>query len=150
MKLSTKGRYALIGLMELAINDGKRPVPLIEIAKSLGISLSYIEQLFSMLRGKGLVKGARGPGGGYRLTDNAWGTSMAEIFAMFDKSAERRDEQAAEIRASYEPYLMWQILSKDIYHYLEGITLEQFVKANAPAAQPEPVQQQDVPQMTAA
>jgi Rrf2 family iron-sulfur cluster assembly transcriptional regulator len=129
MKLSTKGRYALIGLMELALNENRRPVPLIEISRSLGISLSYIEQLFAALRSKGLVKGTRGPGGGYRLTDKAHGTSIAEIFALFEKDTDNGDEPA--IKTDYPPYELWLVLSSQIYGFLDQITLGDFIRDNA-------------------
>jgi len=67
MKLSTKGRYAVTAMMDLAIHDNEGPVTLSDISSCQGISLSYLEQLFSMLRKAGLVQGVRGPGGGYRL-----------------------------------------------------------------------------------
>jgi Rrf2 family iron-sulfur cluster assembly transcriptional regulator len=129
MKLSTKGRYALIGLMELSLNENKRPVPLIEISRSLGISLSYIEQLFAALRSKGLVKGTRGPGGGYRLTDKAHNTTIAEIFAIFEKETDNGEE--GNISPDYPPYRLWLMMSRMIYNYLDNITLSDFMRDNA-------------------
>ena len=67
MKLSTKGRYAVTAMMDLAIHDKSGPVTLADISVCQGISLSYLEQLFAKLRKSGLVEGVRGPGGGYRL-----------------------------------------------------------------------------------
>ena len=67
MKLSAKGRYAIKALVNIATNDSKTPKTLLEISKYQGISLSYLEQLFSLLRKHDLVSGVRGPGGGYRL-----------------------------------------------------------------------------------
>ena len=74
MKLSTKGRYAVTAMMDLALHDNEGPVTLSDISSCQGISLSYLEQLFSMLRQTGLVQGVRGPGGGYVLA-----RSMEEI-----------------------------------------------------------------------
>ena len=67
MKLSTKGRYAVTAMMDIALHDGMGLVTLADISQCQGISLSYLEQLFSKLRRNGLVKGVRGPGGGYEL-----------------------------------------------------------------------------------
>ena len=67
MKLSTKGRYAIMAMMEVALNQKTRPVTLADISEEQGISISYLEQLFARLRKNGLVKGTRGPGGGYCL-----------------------------------------------------------------------------------
>jgi Rrf2 family transcriptional regulator, iron-sulfur cluster assembly transcription factor len=79
MKLSTKGRYAVTAMMDLAIHDKIGPVTLADISQCQGISLSYLEQLFAKLRKQGLVEGVRGPGGGYRLarppTRSPWPTS---------------------------------------------------------------------------
>ncbi len=67
MRLSTKGRYAVTAMLDLALNGVKGPVTLAEISENQGISLSYLEQLFAALRAKELVRGVRGPGGGYYL-----------------------------------------------------------------------------------
>jgi len=67
MRLSTKGRYAVTAMLDLAINSGNGPVTLADISANQGISLSYLEQLFAALRSKQLVRGVRGPGGGYYL-----------------------------------------------------------------------------------
>ena len=67
MRLTTKGRYAVTAMLDLAIHDQSGPVALADIAQRQGISLSYLEQLFAQLRRRGLVNSTRGPGGGYRL-----------------------------------------------------------------------------------
>ena len=69
MKLSTKARYAITAMMELALNENTKPVTLADISEYQKISLSYLEQLFAKLRAKGLVRGVRGPGGGYHLAN---------------------------------------------------------------------------------
>src|SRR6195952_5957818 len=81
MRLSTKGRYAVMAMADLARRQDEpcRAVALAEIATRQEISLSYLEQLFARLRRKGLVQSARGPGGGYRLTRTAHETTLAEI-----------------------------------------------------------------------
>ena len=87
MRLSTKGRYAVMAMADLARrgDDASRAVALAEIAARQEISLSYLEQLFARLRRKGLVKSARGPGGGYRLARTADDTTIAEIVHAVDE-----------------------------------------------------------------
>ncbi|MFW6413104.1 MAG: Rrf2 family transcriptional regulator, partial [Oceanicaulis sp.] len=79
MKLSTKGRYAVMAMADLAVSSKDGPAPLGEIASRQEISLSYLEQLFAKLRRAGLVKSVRGPGGGYRLARPAGETRVADI-----------------------------------------------------------------------
>jgi len=79
MRLSTKGRYAVMAMVDLAQHSGGDPVSLAEIAERQEISLSYLEQLFAMLRKNGLVKSVRGPGGGYLLTDDRRETRIAGL-----------------------------------------------------------------------
>src|SRR5512140_3473925 len=89
MHLSTRGRYAVMALVDLASREaaapGRRPVTLAEIAASQQLSLSYLEQLFGKLRRAGLVASARGPGGGYRLARPAHSVPIAEIVAAVDE-----------------------------------------------------------------
>ena len=81
MKLSTKGRYAVMAMIDLAGHGAERPVALGEIAERQQISLAYLEQLFARLRRKALVVSARGPGGGYRLAKPADETTIAEVLS---------------------------------------------------------------------
>jgi Rrf2 family iron-sulfur cluster assembly transcriptional regulator len=85
MKLSTKGRYAVMAMTDLAGQGDGRTVALAEIAQRQQLSLPYLEQLFARLRRKGLVVSARGPGGGYRLAREAEFVSIAEIVAAVDE-----------------------------------------------------------------
>ena len=87
MRLSTKGRYAVMAMADLARRESEavRAVALADIAQRQEISLSYLEQLFSRLRRKGLVTSARGPGGGYRLARGAEATTIAEIVHAVDE-----------------------------------------------------------------
>ncbi|MCB1666688.1 MAG: Rrf2 family transcriptional regulator, partial [Pseudomonadales bacterium] len=79
MRLSTKGRYAVTAMMDLAIHGEESSVTLADISECQGISLSYLEQLFARLRREGLVEGVRGPGGGYRLAKAAATITVADI-----------------------------------------------------------------------
>ena len=85
MKLTTKGRFAVSAMVDLAQQQGEGPVPLATIAERQEISLSYLEQLFARLRRAGLVTSARGPGGGYRLARSMDEISIAEIVDAVDE-----------------------------------------------------------------
>lgn len=129
MKLSTKGRYAVTAMMDLAIHDKIGPVTLADISQCQGISLSYLEQLFAKLRKAGLVEGVRGPGGGYRLARPSDRISVAEIISAVDESVDvtrcggQEDCQNGERCLTHE---LWSDLSHRLYDFLDGITLAQF------------------------
>lgn len=87
MKLTTRGRYAVTAMLDLALRSGTtKVVALAEIAGRQGISLAYLEQLFSKLRRAGLVASVRGPGGGYRLARGAGAISVADIISAIDEN----------------------------------------------------------------
>ena len=129
MKLSTKSRYAVTAMLDLAIHDETGPVTLADISQSQGISLSYLEQLFAKLRRDGLVEGVRGPGGGYRLSRPADQISVARIIQAVDDSVQmtrcegREDCQHGARCLTHE---LWQDLSRQLYAFLDGMTLDQF------------------------
>lgn len=131
MRLSTKGRYAVTAMMDLAIHDKFGPVTLAEISQCQGISLSYLEQLFAKLRRHGLVEGMRGPGGGYRLARSAEQITIADIISAVDEKldatrcAGRKNCQEGRRCLTHE---LWSDLSRQIFSFLEGITLAQFVE----------------------
>ncbi len=130
MKLSTKGRYAVTAMMDLAIHDQKGPVTLADISKCQGISLSYLEQLFSKLRKEGLVDGVRGPGGGYRLGKTANQISIADIISAVDESIDSTSCLGNEDCNKGERCLthhLWEDLSTRLYEFLDEITLAQFI-----------------------
>ncbi len=125
MKLSTKGRYAVTAMMDLALHDVEGPVTLADISQTQGISLSYLEQLFAKLRKNKLVEGVRGPGGGYRLARMPHKISVAEIITAVDEDVEDEGTINADRCKSHE---LWEDLSKRLYSFLDGITLDQFVQ----------------------
>ncbi|MBW8055781.1 MAG: Rrf2 family transcriptional regulator [Nitrospira sp.] len=131
MRLSTKGRYAVTAMIDLALHDEVRPVALTDIAETQKISVSYLEQLFARLRKNRLVKGMRGPGGGYRLARPASEVTIAEIIAAVDEQidmtrcAGKEDCQDGEKCLTHE---LWADLSKQLYDFLHGITLGQIVQ----------------------
>lgn len=144
MKLSTKGRYAVTAMMDLAIHEKYGPVTLADISQIQGISLSYLEQLFANLRRKRLVEGTRGPGGGYRLGRPASDITIAEIVTAVDerldttRCAGQENCQEGERCLAHD---LWTELSDQIYDFLNGITLAEFVERQNVQAR---VEQQDL------
>jgi Rrf2 family iron-sulfur cluster assembly transcriptional regulator len=130
MRLSTKGRYGVTAMMDLAIHDGAGPVTLADISQCQGISLSYLEQLFAKLRKHGLVDGVRGPGGGYKLARSPNDITVAEIISAVDERVDitrcsgNADCQNGERCLTHE---LWTELSDRLYDFLNEITLAQFV-----------------------
>jgi Rrf2 family iron-sulfur cluster assembly transcriptional regulator len=130
MRLSTKGRYAVTAMLDLAIHDGKGPVTLADISQCQGISLSYLEQLFAKFRRDGLVEGVRGPGGGYRLAKAATDISIADIIAAVDEKVDATLCEGKENCQDGERCLthdLWSSLSAQIFNYLDGINLADFL-----------------------
>lgn len=131
MILSTKGRYAVTAMMDLAINGSNGPVSLVKISSDQGISVSYLEQLFAKLRRSKLVEGVRGPGGGYRLSKPSNNITIAEIILAVDETSKdtqwlgAESCQGAEARMTHR---LWEELSHRLYEFLNGITLADFVK----------------------
>ena len=117
MKLTAKGRYAIKAMISIALNTSKEPKTLLEISKNQGISLSYLEQLFALLRKGNLVIGVRGPGGGYRLLTDPENITIAQIINAINSdnehnlSSEKKDE------------VIWEKFSDRLYKYLETVTL---------------------------
>lgn len=130
MKISTKARYAVMAMIELAMNENSSPINLTDISRSQGISLSYLEQLFANLRKNGLVKGRRGPGGGYKLAASPAEISIARIV-----NAVNDNTNAMHRRQSngdpYVPADVWDKLSDRIAGYLEDISLAECMQASA-------------------
>ena len=132
MKLSTKGRYAVTAMINLAINDNKGPVTLTEISNCQSISLSYLEQLFSMLRKSGLVQGVRGPGGGYRLGKTPDQISIADIIVAIEETNKTTTDHS--VCSNGEDCLtnqLWNELSDQLLSFLNAITLNDFLRDQA-------------------
>jgi len=131
MKLTTKGRYAVTAMLDLALHDGHGPVALADIAKRQGISLSYLEQLFARLRRRELVRSTRGPGGGYRLARGPGDIVVAEVIGAVDETVDatrcggRENCQGEERCLTHE---LWEDLSARIHDFLSGIDLAQLVE----------------------
>ncbi len=127
MKLSTKGRYAVTAMFDVAIHQTDGPVSLSEISERQGISLSYLEQLFGCMRRRGLVASTRGPGGGYRLAHATDQIVIADIITSVDENVDatrcggNADCQNQQRCLTHE---LWEELSSQIHGFLSGITLE--------------------------
>ena len=129
MKLSTKGRYAVMAMVDLARHAQSKPVSLSDIAARQEISLSYLEQLFARLRRAELVRSVRGPGGGYRLARSSSETRVSEIILAVDEpiSATRCTEMGTPgcrtDRSKCLTHDLWEELGNQIHMFLASVTL---------------------------
>ncbi len=135
MRLSTKGRYAVMAMADLAGNEGgTRPVSLAEIAKRQEISLSYLEQLFAKLRKGGLVRSVRGPGGGYRLSRPASELRIADIILAVDEPiAATRCKTGSPLGCTGTTtrcvtHDLWEELGRQIQVFLSSVSLADVIE----------------------
>jgi len=135
MRLSTKGRYAVTAMADLAIQSSSgRPVTLADIATRQEISLSYLEQLFGKLRKGGLVKSVRGPGGGYMLARSSADTRVSDIILAVDEpiKATRCTPGAPDGCQSNKSrcltHDLWEELGNQIYLFLSSVNLEDIIE----------------------
>jgi Rrf2 family transcriptional regulator, iron-sulfur cluster assembly transcription factor len=138
MRLTTKGRFAVTAMIDLAMNNSEGPVTLAEISERQRISLSYLEQLFGKLRRRTLVSSVRGPGGGYTLARKSDELSVAEIIRAVDEPIDATQCAGKENCRDDRKCLthdLWASLNERIFDYLNGVTLAQLVtKAQAEEA----------------
>ena len=136
MRLTTKGRFAVTAMIDLAMRHGGGPVTLAGISDRQKISLSYLEQLFGKLRRHGLVESVRGPGGGYNLARPMDQLTIADIIVAVDEPldatrcgglANCQDEQRC---MTHE---LWVSLNERIYEYLSSVTLKEMVDRQKPS-----------------
>jgi len=134
MRLSTKGRYAVMAMVDLAKHSQGEPIALAEIAERQEISLSYLEQLFAKLRIAGLVKSVRGPGGGYRLGHGADEMRIADIILAVDEPIRAtRCSPGAPVGCSASKsrcltHDLWEELGNQIHLYLSSVSLADVVE----------------------
>ncbi|MFV2056797.1 MAG: Fe-S cluster assembly transcriptional regulator IscR [Thiohalomonadales bacterium] len=131
MRLTTKGRYAVTAMLDLAVHATTGPITLADISKRQGISLSYLEQLFAKLRKSSLVSSARGPGGGYRLSRDAEEINVAAIISAVDEKVDATrcgGEGNCQDGQKCLTHQLWSDLSEQLYSFLEGITLGQLLE----------------------
>jgi Rrf2 family iron-sulfur cluster assembly transcriptional regulator len=134
MRLSTKGRYAVMAVADLA-RQGDRAVSLAEIASRQQISLSYLEQLFARLRRAGLVRSVRGPGGGYRLARSPAETHVADVVLAVDEPIRATRCTGASSLKGCMPggercltHELWEDLGRQIHRYLAAVSIEDILE----------------------
>lgn len=131
MRLTTKGRYAVTAMLDLAIHQQQYPVNLADISNRQGISLSYLEQLFAKLRRGALVNSIRGPGGGYRLSREAGAIYIAEVVDAVDEVIDATRCQGKGNCHNGDRCLthhLWQDLSEQIHGFLNSISLQDLIE----------------------
>jgi len=130
MKLTTKGRYAVTAMLDLALHAQTGPVSLAEISSRQEISLSYLEQLFSRLRKHDLVASTRGPGGGYRVARSLDKVAVSEIIMAVNESVDATQCAGKENCHSHGRCLthdLWEGLSEQIEEFLSGVSLQDLI-----------------------
>ena len=130
MRLTTKGRYAVTAVLDLAFHEESGPVSLAAISERQHISLSYLEQLFARLRRNGVVKSTRGPGGGYRLNHDASDISVSDVILAVDESCQVAGcDDSDSCSGDYQclTHDLWNELSNEIRSFLDGISLAEMM-----------------------
>ena len=130
MRLTTKGRFAVTAMLDLAMQHSSHPVTLAEISQRQKISLSYLEQLFGKMRRRALVNSVRGPGGGYRLAKDMGRVSVADIIAAVDEpidSTRCGGKENCHDDKKCITHDLWAKLNEHILDYLGAVTLKQLV-----------------------
>jgi len=133
MKLTSKGRYAVTAMLDVALHSRKGPVSLADISERQEISLSYLEQLFARLRKEQLVSSVRGPGGGYKLGRAANKIAIGEVIRAVDESVDAtRCQGKADCQGGERclTHTLWQDLSDRISQFLNGITIGELMTKN--------------------
>jgi Rrf2 family iron-sulfur cluster assembly transcriptional regulator len=130
MRLTTKGRYAVTAMLDLALHAKNGPVSLADISERQGISLSYLEQLFAKLRRGNLVSSVRGPGGGYQLSRDMGGIQVVQVIDAVNESVDATRCQGLSGCHDGDTCLthhLWSDLSQQIHEFLSGISLADLV-----------------------
>jgi Rrf2 family iron-sulfur cluster assembly transcriptional regulator len=133
MKMSTKGRYAVMAMLDIATHSEAEPVSLAGIADRQEISQEYLEQLFGKLRKAGLVESARGPGGGYRLARDAASTLISDIILAVDEELQLTRCAGDAIEGCVKgqrcnAHDLWSSLGRQMMYFLSSISLEDVVE----------------------
>ncbi len=137
MRLTTKGRFAVTAMLDLAIHESQgvaenKPVTLAAISERQDISLSYLEQLFSKLRRQGLVKSVRGPGGGYFLAKSGSDISVSDIISAVDEQIDATQcggHENCKDEGRCMTHDLWTALNTKILEYLSGVTIADMVSS---------------------
>ncbi|MBV1920961.1 MAG: Fe-S cluster assembly transcriptional regulator IscR [Pseudomonadales bacterium] len=131
MKLTTKGRYAVTAMLDLALHADQGPISLADISERQGISISYLEQLFAKLRRNELVSSVRGPGGGYRLSRESAEIFVAQVVDAVDEPVDVTRCEGQGNCQNGEPCLthyLWEDLSQQLHQFLSAISLQSLVE----------------------
>jgi Rrf2 family iron-sulfur cluster assembly transcriptional regulator len=134
MRLTTKGRFAVTAILDLALNESEKPVTLADISERQSISLSYLEQLFSRMRREGIVKSVRGPGGGYYLAKNHQDITVKSIITAVDEEIDTTQCSGKENCHEGQRCIthdLWASINTKILDYLESLTLAHLVEAQS-------------------
>jgi Rrf2 family iron-sulfur cluster assembly transcriptional regulator len=140
MRLTTKGRFAVTAMMDVAMHGTKGPVTLAAVSERQKISLSYLEQLFGKLRRHGLVDSVRGPGGGYNLARSSDKISVAEVIVAVDEPIDATQcggKENCQDDKRCMTHELWSALNDHIFSFLQGVTLGELVRQHL--ARPEDV-----------
>ena len=122
MRLSTRGRFAITAMIDLALRDKAYPVPLSDLALRHGISLSYLEQVFAKLRQHSLVESTRGPGGGYALGFRGDNITVADIIGAIEEVGD--SSSARKNRGVLDTQALWDSLNSAVFEHMKTITLK--------------------------
>ncbi len=147
MRLTAKGRYAVTAMLDLAVHENCGPISLADISERQGISLSYLEQLFSKLRKSNLVSSVRGPGGGYELSRDSSTIYVAQIVDSVDETVDatrcggRADCNQGEMCLSHE---LWSDLSVQIHQFLSKIDLASIIARGNNRTAPVPIEAEPI------
>lgn len=142
MRLTTKGRFAVTAMIDLALRQHDGPVTLAGIAERQSISLSYLEQLFGKLRRNQLVASVRGPGGGYCLAKPLEAVSVADIISAVDEPLDATHCGGKRNCHDDKPcmtHVLWTSLNMRMYEYLSSVTLAELVRQQRPSNEPVPI-----------
>lgn len=134
MRLTTKGRFAVTAMLDLAMHGGKGPVTLAGISERQSISLSYLEQLFGKLRRHTLVDSVRGPGGGYTLARDVAKLSVAEIVMAVDEPLDATQcggKENCQDERRCMTHDLWATLNDKMYEYLDSVKLSDLIAQQA-------------------
>lgn len=145
MRLTTKGRFAVTAMIDLALRQDKGPVTLAGISERQEISLSYLEQLFGKLRRHKLVSSVRGPGGGYCLAKGLEDVSVADIIRAVDEPLDATNCGGKRNCHDEHPcmtHMLWTSLNQKMYEYLSSVSLAELVRQQRPADAPLPAMDQ--------
>ncbi|HEY0907389.1 MAG TPA: Fe-S cluster assembly transcriptional regulator IscR [Methylophilus sp.] len=130
MRLTTKGRFAVTAMLDIALYEAEKPVTLAGISERQSISLSYLEQLFSRLRKQGLVSSVRGPGGGYRIAKHHHEISVSDIITAVDEQIDATQcggHENCHEEGRCMTHDLWASLNDKILEYLSGVSLADMV-----------------------